>query len=102
MPSSDKRSNEPREHAPGAPHPEARVTRVRNGYQWLALSFAVGVVWQGVSSVPAQATTFEKRVTHDDDDAEEDDGGGVSLNNSKLEMGQQRWTGVRFLGVTVP
>ena len=101
MQSSDKRSNYPHERTPGTPSPRARLTRARNGYQWLALCFAVGVVWVGIPSVHAQ-TVFEKQVGHNDDDADEKADGTLLLDQNKLELGQQAWSGTRFLSMTIP
>ncbi|MCP4633925.1 MAG: hypothetical protein GY855_13455, partial [candidate division Zixibacteria bacterium] len=48
------------------------------------------------------ADTIEIRVSHNDDDAEEDDGGGMTVDNDKIEMGQMKYVGLRFLNVTIP
>ncbi len=42
------------------------------------------------------------RVSHDDDDAEEEDDGDMKLDADKMELGNRRFVGVRFLNVTIP
>ena len=44
-------------------------------------------------------TTVEVRVAHNDDDATEDDQGQMTLNSGTLELGEEQWVGVRFLGL---
>jgi len=49
-----------------------------------------------------QNGSIDKVVENNGDDAEEDDGGGMSLNNAKMELGQMKYVGVRFVNVTIP
>lgn len=51
---------------------------------------------------PAGVQTIEVRVGHDHDDGEENAGGEVSLENTKMGLGQMRYVGSRFLGVDIP
>jgi len=47
-------------------------------------------------------TSLEIQVGADDDDAEENNAGVVSLNNTTLELGQEKWVGFRFNAVSIP
>jgi type II secretory pathway pseudopilin PulG len=41
-------------------------------------------------------------VANNGDDAEEAESGGMTLDNDKMELGQMKYVGVRFVGVTIP
>ncbi|MCP3906211.1 MAG: hypothetical protein GY715_21510 [Planctomycetes bacterium] len=74
----------------------------------LAACTAAGGVFQGegidcvIANCPVVSFTTEVRVNANSDDATENAGGSVTLNDSKHEMGQLDWTGMRFASVDVP
>lgn len=69
-------------------------------HSW-AILLIVAVIGCAFASI-AIGQSVDLQVESNNDDAEEDDGGGVSRNNDKLELGQQKWVGFRFAGVTIP
>ncbi len=66
---------------------------------YLAEAAANHAMWRLLNE---SAFAFASRVSHDDDDAEEEDDGDMRLDADKLELGKQRFVGVRFLNVTIP
>ena len=55
----------------------------------------------GISTGGA-STILNRVVNSNDGDAEEADGGGMALNNTRIELGQMRYVGVRFANLTIP
>ncbi len=66
---------------------------------YLAEAAANHAMWRLLNE---SAFAFASRVSHDDDDAEEEDDGDMKLDDDKLELGKERYVGVRFLNVTIP
>ena len=67
--------------------------------QYLAEAAANHAMWRLLYESPF---TCSIRVSQDDDDAEEQDDGIMKLDSNNLELGKQRFVGVRFLNVTIP
>ncbi len=73
----------------------------RRQLRFLGVVFGVSQVLGG-HLTPAWAQSIEVQVAVDSDDAEESDGGTVNLNDTKLNLGQERWVGLRFNAVSIP
>ena len=71
--------------------------------QYLAESAANHAMWRLLNQRRfVNPQTVERRVAHNDDDAEEKDDEKMELNRDKLELGNVRYVGVRFLNVSIP
>ena len=67
--------------------------------QYLAEAAANHAMWRLLNDTVENSII---RVAHNDDDAEERDNGGISLGGNKLNLGEDRYIGVRFLNVSIP
>ncbi len=81
---------------------ETSTTEIRSDgmqAQYLAEAAANHAMWRLLNDTVENSII---RVAHNDDDAEERDNGGISLGGNKLNLGEDRYIGVRFLNVSIP
>ena len=75
---------------------ETSATETRtSGMQahYLAEAAANHAMWRLLNEI---TNDFGSRVAYDDDDSEESDDGSIALDGNKLNMGTERYVGVRF------